>query len=239
MRIWLHSTAKSSSLGGSTAISMVAHAVLVGVAVYGTGVSARQLQQVIAERVSYLHYLPPPDRRPSSSNVVEHLQYVDVGTQGAALAERADGRVVAAVGAAKSKQSGGEQGDEIRAAAPSEAYESPDSVYSMLDVEETAARTAGSAAPVYPPDLMKAGTQGGVFIRFVVDSSGRADASSIEVIRSTNPQFTQSVRQAVPLMMFTPATVGGRHVRQLVEQNFEFKLTRPAPAEHTRVQPVP
>ncbi|MEP7001715.1 MAG: energy transducer TonB [bacterium] len=239
MRIWLHSTAKSSSFGGSTAISVVAHVVLVGAAVYGTGVSARQLQQAIAERVSYLHYLPPPDRRPSSSDAVEHLQYVDVGAKGAALAERADGRVVVPVGAAKSKYSGGDQGEELRGAAPSEAFESPDSVYSMLDVEETAARTAGSAAPVYPPELMKSGREGGVFIRFVVDSSGRADASSIEVIRSTNPLFTQSVRQAVPLMMFAPASVGGRHVRQLVEQNFEFKLTRPAPAEHTRVQPVP
>jgi TonB family protein len=239
MRIWLHSTAKGSSLGSSTAISVVAHVMFVGAAVYGTGVSARQLQQAIAERVSYLHYLPPPDRRPSSSDAVEHLQYVDVGTRGAVLPERADGQVVAPVGTAKAKNAGGDQGDEMRAMAPSEAFQAPDSVYSMLDVEETAARTAGSAAPVYPSDLMKAGTEGGVFIRFVVDSSGRADAASIEVIRSTHPSFTQSVRQAVPLMMFAPATVGGHHVRQLVEQNFEFKLTRPAPAEHTRVKPVP
>jgi TonB family protein len=239
MRIWLHSTAKGSSIGSSTAISVVAHVVLVGAAVYGTGVSARQLEQAIAERVSYLHYLPPPDRRPSSADAVEHLRYMDLGTRGAVLAERADGRVVAPVGAAHTKQAGADQGEELHATAPSEAFESPDSVYSMLDVEETAARTAGSAAPIYPQDLMKAGTEGGVFIRFVVDSSGRADAASIEVIRSTHPSFTQSVRQAVPLMMFTPATVGGHHVRQLVEQNFEFKLTRPAPAEHTRVKPVP
>jgi TonB family protein len=239
MRIWLHATAKGSSIGGSTAISVVAHVVLVGAAVYGTGVSARQLEQAIADRVSYLHYLPPPDRRPASADVAEHLRYIDVGTRGAVLPERADGRVIAPVGTATSRQPGGDQGDEPRPSAPSEAVESRDSVYSMLDVEETAARTAGSAAPVYPADLMKEGKEGGVFIRFIVDSSGRADSGSIEVVRSTHMSFTQSVRQAVPLMLFTPATVGGQHVRQMVEQSFEFRLKRAAPAEHTSVKPVP
>ena len=239
MRIWLHATAKGSSIGGSTAISVVAHAALIGVAVYGTGVSARQLEQTIADRVSLLHYLPPPDRRPSSENVMEHLQFMDVGTKAPVLPERTDGRVFVPVGTAQAKQVGGDDGQDDRSLAPAAAFEAPDSVYSMLDVEETAARTAGSAAPVYPQDLMKEGLEGGVYIRFVVDSSGRADASSIEVMRSTHPAFTQSVRQAVPLMMFTPASVGGHHVRQLVEQNFEFRLTRAAPAEHTRAKRSP
>ena len=239
MRIWLHATAKGSSIGGSTAFSVVAHAVLIGAAVYGTGVSARQLQQTIADRVSFLHYLPPPDRRPSSENVMEHLQFMDIGTKTPVLPERSDGRIFAAVGTARAKQVGGDEGTDERSLAPAAAYEAPDSVYSMLDVEETAARTAGSAAPVYPQDLMKEGLEGGVFIRFVVDSSGRAEASSIQVMRSSHPSFTQSVRQAVPLMMFSPATVGGRHVAQLVEQNFEFRLTRAAPAEHTRAKRTP
>jgi TonB family protein len=86
--------------------------------------------------------------------------------------------------------------------------------------------------------MMKEGKEGGVFIRFVVDSTGRADSATIEVVRATHPLFAQSVRQAVPLMMFSPASVGGRHVRQAVEQNFEFRITA-APAEHTKTKPVP
>ena len=239
MRIWLHTSVKGSSMGGSTALSVVAHAVLVGAAVYGTGVRARQLEQTIADRVALLHYLPPPDRRPASDNVAEHLQFMDIGMQNPLLTERADGRVVTPVGSAPTNRIGADEGNDTRSRLPAAAVESPDSVYSILDVEETAARTAGSAAPVYPPELMKDGKEGAVFLRFVVDSSGRADPVTIEVIRSTHPAFTQSVRQAVPLMLFTPATIGGRPVRQAVEQNFEFRITRPAPAEHTRTNPVP
>ena len=239
MRIWLHATAKSSTIGGSTAFSVAAHAILVGAAIYGTGLRARQLDRLIAERTALLHYLPPPDRRPASHNVTEHLRYVDLGSRGQPLPVRADGLVSEPLGAIRSSGMPGQQLDEAPSQAPAVAFESRDSVYSMLEVEETAVRTAGSAAPAYPTDLMMEGKEGGVYLRFVVDTLGRADASSIEVLRSSHPEFTQSVREALPLMLYTSATIGGRRVRQLVEQNFQFRITRPAPAEHTRTQPVP
>ena len=212
---------------------------LVGAAIYGTSVRARQLDRSIAERTALLRYLPPPDRRPASENTVEHLRYVDLGSRGQALPVRADGQVQERPGATRSSGRAGRQLDEAPFQAPAAAFESRDSVYSMLDVEETAVRTAGSAAPAYPPQLMTEGKEGGVDLRFVVDTLGRADAASIEVVRSTDPAFTQSVRQALPLMLYTPAMIAGRRVRQLVEQNFEFRITRAAPAEQTRTQPVP
>lgn len=239
MRIWLHTSVKGSSIGASAAISVVAHVALVGAAVYGTGISARQLVERMAERTSNLRYLPPPDRRPSSDNVAEQVHYMDTGGWAPILPERPDGRVPESLGSVKVDRASGDDGSDARSQAPAVANESPDSVYSILDVEETAVRTAGSAAPIYPPELMKEGAEGGVFIRFVVDSSGRADPGTIEIVRSTHPAFTQSVRHALPLMMFTPASVGGRHVRQAVEQNFEFRIAPPAPAEHTRAKPVP
>ena len=239
MRIWLHATAKSATMGASMALSVAVHAMVMSAAIYGTGVRARQLEQIIADRVALLRYLPPPDRRPSSANIVEHLQYVGLGSRGQPLPVRPDGQVAASMGATRESGVPGQQRDEAKSQAPAASFESRDSVYSMLDVEETAVRTAGSAAPAYPPELMSAGTEGGVFLQFVVDSSGRADAASIEVVRSSHPAFTRSVRQALPLMLFTPATIGGRRVRQLVEQNFEFRISRVAPAEHTRTSPVP
>jgi len=232
MRFWLQSAVNTTTFGPST-FSVVAHAVLISAAVYGTGVRARAIEEAIAQRI---FYLPPPDRRPSSENFVEHLQYLDVGTQMPVTNDRQDGLVVAQAGEAARSRAGGNGGKEEETQAPALAEESRDSVYSILDVEESATRSEGSAAPAYPPELMKEGKEGGVFIRFVVDSTGRADSSTIEVVRATHPLFALAVRQAVPQMMFSPASMGGRHVRQAVEQNFEFRI---APPEHTKTKPVP
>jgi TonB family protein len=231
MRIWLHSAIKSTAIGPSTAFSLVTHAVLVSAAVYGTGVRAREVEEAIARQI---YYLPPPDRRPSSENIVEHIHYMDVGANTPLINDRPDGLIPLRAGEKEKRKPGGDAGEESVTQPPSVASESHDSVYSILEVEETAARSAGSAAPIYPPEMMKEGKEGGVFIRFVVDSTGRADSTTIEVVRATHPLFAQSVRQAVPLMMFSPASVGGRHVRQAVEQNFEFRITPAAPAEHTK-----
>jgi TonB family protein len=233
MRIWLHSAVKTTAFGPSTAFSVITHAVLISAAVYGTGVRARAIEEAIAQKI---FYLPPPDRRPSSENIVEHLQYMDVGAQTPVKDERQDGLVVAHAGEAARTKIGGNSGKEDESQALAAALESRDSVYSILDVEESATRAEGSAAPAYPPELMKEGKEGGVFIRFVVDSTGRADSSTIEIVRASHPLFAQSVRQAVPQMMFSPASMGGRHVRQAVEQNFEFRI---APPEHTKTKPVP
>jgi TonB family protein len=233
MRIWLHSAVKTTAFGPSSAFSVVAHAVLISAAVYGTGVRARAIEEAIAQRI---FYLPPPDRRPSSENIVEHLQYLDIGTQTPVSLERPNGTVSSRAGDAEKSKAGGNAGREDQSQAPSLALESRDSVYSILDVEESATRAEGSAAPAYPIELMKEGKEGGVFIRFVVDSTGRADSSTIEIVRASHPLFAMAVRQAVPQMMFSPASMGGRHVRQAVEQNFEFRI---APPEHTKTKPVP
>ena len=233
MRIWLHSAVKTTAFGPSSAFSVVAHAVLISAAVYGTGVRARAIEEAIAQRI---FYLPPPDRRPNSENIVEQLQYLDIGSQTPVSLERPNGTVASRAGEAEKAKAGGNAGAEDQSQAPSIAHESRDSVYSILDVEESATRSEGSAAPAYPPELMKEGKEGGVFIRFVVDSSGRADSNTIEIVRASHPLFAMAVRQAVPQMMFSPASMGGRHVRQAVEQNFEFRI---APPEHTKTKPVP
>lgn len=232
MRIWIHSTVKTATIGQSTIVSIIAHAAFVVGAVYSTGVSASLIEQKIAERI---FFLPPPDRRPASDYVAERLLYTELGRAALAPSPKAEDEVPRP-GPELPKPLNGDAGLDVFSQAPSAASESKDSVYSVLDVEETAARTAGSAAPVYPPELMKEGIQGGVFIRFVVDTSGHADPGSIEVVRAAHPLFVESVKQAVPLMLFTPAMVGGRPVRQAVEQNFEFRLTASTPADHTKAK---
>jgi len=61
-----------------------------------------------------------------------------------------------------------------------------------------------------------------------VDTIGRVDTTTIQVIQSDDPRFSESVRTALGEMQFRPATRGGRPVRQLVEQRFNFRI---APAE--------
>jgi TonB family protein len=213
------------------------HAAFVGAAVRGTAINARELAESISQRIQYL---PPPDRRGGKENLVERLQYVDLGG-GALVPPIGTGGLVAPGGPLPQPHVGGNAGVDRTTQEQSVADPSRDSVYSVLEVEEQAVRTAASAAPVYPPELMKAGTEGAVFMRFVVDTSGRADPATVEVVRATHPLFAEAVRSAVPQMNFTPAMVGGRRVRQVVEQNFQFRIAQSAsgPAEQTRTKPVP
>jgi hypothetical protein len=60
-----------------------------------------------------------------------------------------------------------------------------------------------------------------------VDTLGTAEVSSAHVLRSSHPQFTAAVLAALPGMRFRPAMIASRRVRQLVEQEFEFRITRP------------
>jgi TonB family protein len=99
-------------------------------------------------------------------------------------------------------------------------------VYTALEVDQMVERYASSAAPEYPPELSARGTEGQVEAAYVVDIAGRVDTTTIRVMRSDHPRFTESVRAALAEARFRPATRGGSAVRQLVQQRFRFKLAQ-------------
>jgi periplasmic protein TonB len=101
-----------------------------------------------------------------------------------------------------------------------------DGIYTPSTVEKAAAPMSGNPAPVYPPALRAAQLEGTVIARFVVDSTGRAEAASIVFPEASHTQFADAVRQALLRSRYLPAIVAGRPVRQLVEQRFAFTLTR-------------
>ena len=103
-------------------------------------------------------------------------------------------------------------------------YLVPDTVFSVLEVDQMVERYEGSAAPAYPPDLMAMGTEGSVRAMYVVDTTGRVDTATIEVVSSDDERFTESVRTALGAMRFRPAKRAGKPVRQLVEQKFHFRI---------------
>src|ERR1700755_630538 len=122
-------------------------------------------------------------------------------------------------------------GHEIKAAKASATadslpqIESKDSVYSVLEVDTAVVRSATSAAPAYPAKLLAAHVQGFVNARYVVDTTGLADTTTFDVMEATNPEFIVAVKDVLPFMHFQPAKIGPMKVRQLVQQQFSFKIT--------------
>lgn len=106
--------------------------------------------------------------------------------------------------------------------------------FTLLDVDTGAVRDPASAVPAYPRLLEKQGIEGTAVVRFVVDTTGRADLETFRLIETNHPLFGAAVRDALPAMKFHPATVGPRKVRQMVEIPFGFQIIRRGAAGATR-----
>jgi len=89
---------------------------------------------------------------------------------------------------------------------------------------DTPVRALDDRAPAYPEMLRAAGIAGEVRVRFVVDTTGRAELSSVHVIESSHELFTRAVLASLRQSRFTPGEVSGRRVRTLVERTFRFDI---------------
>jgi len=109
---------------------------------------------------------------------------------------------------------------------PQEAVES-ERAMSEIEVDSTAALDPTAEGPQYPADLLKAGVEGVVYARFIVDSTGYADTLTFKTIDKADPLFVSAVKAALPRMKYRPAVYSGRRVSQLVEQAFAFRIRPP------------
>jgi TonB family protein len=80
-----------------------------------------------------------------------------------------------------------------------------------------------SIKPRYPAALKRSGVSGDVLVQFVVDEAGRVDMRTFESLRSSGPEFTAAVKEALPTWRFDPAIRQGKKVKQVVQQAFEFR----------------
>ena len=94
--------------------------------------------------------------------------------------------------------------------------------YGVGEVEIPAAPLS-KAGPEYPQWAIRNAMSGTVTARFIVDASGRVE-SDVVILDSTSPEFTSAVRAFLRRARYRAARVGGRPVRQLVEQRFVFAL---------------
>jgi TonB family protein len=211
-------------------VSVLAHLSVVWFALSATE-GGRQLPT--DEREARVFFLLPPDRVDVRTRQSEVIQWGKLGSDlenGENLTKPDEGLVLRerAYGARKrSSDRSGARG-QIPFGPPPQFV--PDTAFSVLDVDEMAERYESSAAPVYPRELLAIGAEGTVQMVYVVDSTGMVDTTSLEVVQSDDPRFTQSVRNALALMRFRPAKRGGKAVRQLVAQQFRFRID-PTPRE--------
>jgi TonB family protein len=112
--------------------------------------------------------------------------------------------------------------------------------YFEFQVERPVMQAPGSKVPRFPEILKSAGVEGKVLASFIVDTTGLAVPESFKVLKATHELFAQAVRDAVPAMRFLPAQVGGRPVKQLVEEPFVFAIGGPnVPAKEGSTRPAP
>ncbi|HET6837516.1 MAG TPA: energy transducer TonB [Gemmatimonadales bacterium] len=207
-------------------VSVLAHA---GLALCALGLTDAGRRLPVDEREARVFFLLPPDRVDVRDRQSEILQWGKLGgdiEDGKHLLKPDGGwrSLVPAQGSRGQRDRTGAKGQ--LPFGPMSRY-IPDTAFSVLEVDEIVERVESSAAPIYPPDLLSTGTQGLVRATYVVDTTGLVDTTTIKVILSNDPRFTESVVEALGHMRFRPAKRAGKTVRQLVEQKFSFKILPP------------
>ena len=105
-----------------------------------------------------------------------------------------------------------------------------DEIYSLAEVTEQPGLKNGRQAQKvilrsYPRQLQDAGIGGKVQIRFIVDASGKVEASSIEVVATTVQALGEAAVKAVADIEFVPGKKDGSPVRTLVVMPIVFGVS--------------
>ena len=224
----LESKAKKQKSPGGMVVSAIFHVLVIFLAIKAT-LNAGQKKEKIEQKVDFVEVKkdepPPPKEKPpevmvapppkgfqtltAPVNIPDVLPNIDLSKK---VTNEADFT-------GKGAQGGREKG--IVGAAPVE-----NQTYFEYQVEKPVMTVNGSPTPRYPDILKSAGVEGEVVVAFVVDTTGRADISSLKILKSTHELFSAAVRTALPTMRFLPAEVGGKKVKQLVQQPFVFNIIK-------------
>ncbi len=106
------------------------------------------------------------------------------------------------------------------------AVPAPGGVYRAEAVDRIVSPFANNPTPVYPRSLESMGVEADFTVMFVVDSTGRVDEGTLEIPKSVHRLFADAVRYALLRSRYFPAQLAGHSVRQLVAQEFVFRMRR-------------
>jgi TonB family protein len=84
----------------------------------------------------------------------------------------------------------------------------------------------GTLRPHYPPELREKHVEGSVLIGVLVDTLGRPDTRSVELLSVSHLAFIAAVLQALEDAEFTPGRIEERPVRQWVIIPIDFRIGR-------------
>ena len=76
----------------------------------------------------------------------------------------------------------------------------------------------------YPEDLKRRRMGGIAEISFVVDASGKVEASSVEIVDATQPAFGEAAKSAILMAGFKPGKVSGSAVRTKVSLPIIYRV---------------
>jgi protein TonB len=224
----LESKAKKQKSPGGIVVSAIFHVLVIFLAIQAT-LNAGQKKEKREEKVDFVEVKkdepPPPKEKPpevvvapppkgfqtltAPVNIPDVLPDIDLTKK---VTNEADFT-------GKGQAGGRDKG--IVGAPPSD-----NQTYFEYQVEKPVMPVPGSPAPRYPDILKSAGVEGEVVVTFVVDTTGRADQASLKILKSTHELFAAAVRTALPSMRFLPAEIGGKKVKQQVQQPFVFNVIK-------------
>jgi Gram-negative bacterial TonB protein C-terminal len=224
MRFWREEYLRPVRRGPSTVTSVVVHFGLIFLAVLATNPPPGLVS--LWEMANRVYYLAPPARTATTEESAERMQYVDAAPVGLGSGFERSKVPTGEPTRQLTFSQPGDLGTELAASAESRRSRGTDSVFTLIEVDSAVATDPMSAAPTYPEAMRQLGIEGSVQVRYIVDSTGLADSSSLVVVRASREDFALAVRQALPYMHFIAATIGPKRVSQLVIQDFNFKIER-------------
>jgi protein TonB len=227
---------RQKSVSG-TIVSIVFHTAVIGVTVWATANAAVRPEPPQVETIAFVNpprqEPPPPPQQPDLPSAVRDVVIAPPAAKGFQVLKAPidvpnvipDVDLSRAVTSEADFSGKGVAGGRGNGVVGGTGTSTTNHTYFISEVEIPAALDRDrSPRPDYPRTLRDAGITGRVRAQFVVDTTGHAEAGSLKILSSPNELFSNSVRNVLPKMRFFPAETGGRKVRQLVEQEFMFKI---------------
>ena len=229
----IESKPKKQKMAGGTVFSVVLHTVLIAAAVYATARAGVKDEKSKAEKIQFVEMKkePPkvPDKAPPPKEVIVKPP-PPKGFQVLRAPVRIDIKIPEIDLSKAITNESDFSGKGVKGGTGTGVVGGTGPVtnqtYFEFQVEKPAEMLQDSPKPKYPSVLESSGIAGEVQAQFVVKMDGKADMDSFKVLKSTNELFTQSVKNVLPRMHFSPAMIGGKPVNQLVQQSFQFAVPR-------------
>ena len=223
----IESKPKKKKSGPQVLMSIAAHVVIVGAAVWVTQGAAETVKRILADTTMVFleppkETPPPPDQPPpdvvvaanpppQGFQVVLPPDVIPKEIPPVDLNQHFDARDFTGKGV-----EGGIAAGVVGGTGPVEAQ-----VFLEAQVDDPPVII--TPGPMRYPEMLKAaGIAGRVVVQFVIDTSGHPEPESFKVLSTPHPGFTNAAREIVVKSVYHPGKVHGQPVRIMVQQPINF-----------------